>query len=38
MPFSKPWPGMDRKVIALACVAMTEIPIVPHRVERLPIK
>jgi len=30
MPLSKPWPGIERKVIALACVAITLSPIVPH--------
>src|SRR5262245_51016916 len=36
MPLSKPCPGIDRNVIALACVAMTERPIVPHPVDWLP--
>src|SRR5690242_18659851 len=31
MPLSKPCPGIERKVIALACVAITDRPIVPPR-------
>jgi hypothetical protein len=36
MPLSKPWPGMERKVIALACVAITLRPIVPQPVDVWP--
>jgi hypothetical protein len=38
MPLSKPWPGIDRKVMALACVAITESPIVPQPMEGLPLR
>src|SRR5262245_28459008 len=36
MPLSNPCPGIDRNVIALACVAITDRPIVPHPVDWLP--
>ncbi len=36
MPLSKPWPGSERNVIALACVAITLRPIVPQPVDALP--
>src|SRR5271165_1056771 len=38
MPLSKPCPGIERKVTALACVAITDRPIVPHPVDRRPFK
>ena len=38
MPLSKPCPGMERKVIALACVAITDRPIVPQPVDWLPLR
>src|SRR4249920_3245376 len=36
MPLSKPCPGIERYVIALACVAITLRPIVPQPVDALP--
>src|SRR2546429_885706 len=36
MPLSKPWPGIERNVIALACVAITLRPIVPQPADALP--
>jgi hypothetical protein len=38
MPLSNPCPGMDRKVMALACVAITERPMVPQPMDRLPLR
>src|SRR5690242_1074379 len=38
MPLSNPCPGIERKVIALACVAITDRPIVPHPVDRRPFR
>src|SRR5713226_6916942 len=38
MPLSKPCPGIERKVIALACVAITDRPIVPQPVDWLPLR
>src|SRR5215470_5343036 len=38
MPLSKPWPGMDRNVMALACVAITERPIVPQPMDWPPLR
>src|SRR6185312_11935112 len=38
MPLSKPCPGIERKVIALACVAITDRPIVIHPVDRRPFR
>jgi hypothetical protein len=38
MPLSKPWPGIERKVIALAWVAITDRPIVAHPVDWLPLR
>ena len=38
MPLSNPWPGVERKVIALAWVAITERPIVPQPVNWAPFK
>src|SRR5437867_8139641 len=38
MPLSKPCPGMERKVMALACVAITERPMVPQPMDRLPLR
>src|ERR1700675_1903011 len=38
MPLSKPCPGIERKVIALACVAITDRPIVPQPADWLPFR
>jgi hypothetical protein len=38
MPFSAATPGSERYVIVLACVAMTERPMVPHFVVLLPLR